>query len=160
MTFIQFLRALLRILTQAGLAIMLASASIALLAAACTPLAGEAAPPAPPPPIQPTPGLTEPSAPSPTVPPAAPPTPAPCLQSEPTIVRSQVETRVLTKPLTVSVYLPPCFDSQPQEAYPVLYLLHGQSSDDRLWQRLGALHAADQLILSGETHPFLIVMPY
>lgn len=74
-------------------------------------------------------------------------------------MRRQIETSVISKPLTVSVYLPPCFAADPENEYPVLYLLHGQASDDTLWQRLGLQSAADQLITSGEIPPLLIIMP-
>jgi enterochelin esterase-like enzyme len=57
------------------------------------------------------------------------------------------------------IYLPPCYDQQTSLRYPVLYLLHGQTYTDDQWVRLGVVQAADQLILSGEAHPFIIVFP-
>jgi enterochelin esterase family protein len=41
----------------------------------------------------------------------------------------------------------------------VLYLLHGQTYTDDQWIRLGAASALDQLIISGEAQPFIIVFP-
>jgi enterochelin esterase-like enzyme len=61
--------------------------------------------------------------------------------------------------LLFRIYLPPCYDEQPERRYPVLYLIHGQSYTDDQWDRLGAPKAADGLITSGEIPPFLIVMP-
>jgi enterochelin esterase-like enzyme len=57
------------------------------------------------------------------------------------------------------VYLPPCYDEKTDERYPVLYLLHGQTYTDDQWIRLGAVQALDQLILSGESKPFIVVFP-
>lgn len=59
--------------------------------------------------------------------------------------------------LHFNLYLPPCYD--PGAAYPVLYLLHGQTYAQDQWVRLGAPDAADTLIAAGEAPPFLIVMP-
>ena len=67
---------------------------------------------------------------------------------------------LLPKPLTFSIYLPPCYSDHPEAPYPVLYMLHGQGFGDDQWVRLGATQAADQLISSGRARPFLIVMPY
>lgn len=92
--------------------------------------------------------------------PALTSTPASCTETHGKIERYPVETGVLTKPLWVRVYLPPCYLEEPQRGYPALYLLHGQSADDALWDRLGADEAADRLITSGEAPPFLIVMPF
>jgi enterochelin esterase-like enzyme len=57
------------------------------------------------------------------------------------------------------VYLPPCYDEQPDRRYPVLYLIHGQNYNHDQWDRLGADETADQLIGAGEIEPFLLVLP-
>ncbi len=57
------------------------------------------------------------------------------------------------------IYLPPCYDQKADQRYPTLYLLHGQMSTDDQWVRLGMTGAADQLILSGESIPFIIIFP-
>jgi enterochelin esterase-like enzyme len=57
------------------------------------------------------------------------------------------------------VYLPPCYDEDTDERYPVLYLLHGQTYTDDQWIRLGATRIVDALIISGESRPFIIVFP-
>ena len=56
------------------------------------------------------------------------------------------------------VYLPPCYDPQ-GEPYPLLVLLHGQSDTSELWIRMGIQSLADDLIVSGEVPPFVILMP-
>lgn len=127
-----------------------------LLAAfsACTPLR----PPVPtltplPPTASPIPSatLTPSPAPTPTV------TPLACLTSP-----GRVEEGSLTStepPQEFRIYLPPCYDQKPDQRYPVLYLLHGQTYTDDQWIRLGAVNALDQLILSGESIPFIVVFP-
>ncbi len=57
------------------------------------------------------------------------------------------------------IYLPPCYDEKPEQRYPVLYLLHGQTYRDDQWIRLGAVDALENLIHSGEAMPFIIVFP-
>ncbi|HAV76381.1 MAG TPA: hypothetical protein DCX53_03405 [Anaerolineae bacterium] len=57
------------------------------------------------------------------------------------------------------IYLPPCYNEKTDTRYPVLYLLHGQTYTADQWVRLGAVQALDNLILSGETMPFIIVFP-
>jgi len=64
-----------------------------------------------------------------------------------------------TPPQQYFIYLPPCYDEKPDVRYPVLYLLHGQTYTADQWIRLGAVDALDNLILSGETMPFIIVFP-
>jgi enterochelin esterase-like enzyme len=62
-------------------------------------------------------------------------------------------------PQEFSIYLPPCYDEMPDQRYPVLYLLHGQTYTNDQWVRLGAVETANELILSGEAKPFLIIFP-
>ncbi len=91
--------------------------------------------------------------------PISTPTETACLEKAGTVERVQIPSAYLASPMWVSVYTPPCYSDQPEEGYPVLYLLHGQNMDDNYWQTLGAPEIADEAILGGET-PFLIVMPY
>jgi enterochelin esterase-like enzyme len=62
-------------------------------------------------------------------------------------------------PQEFRIYLPPCYDEKRDQRYPVLYLLHGQTYTDDQWIRLGAVEAADRLIVSGEATPFIILFP-
>ena len=57
------------------------------------------------------------------------------------------------------IYLPPCYAEKKDERYPVLYLLHGQTYNADQWIRLGAVDVINNLILFGETIPFIIVFP-
>lgn len=68
-------------------------------------------------------------------------------------------TVLLPNPLIYRIYLPPCYDEEPERTYPVVYLIHGQTYSDTQWDRLGAPESADKLIATGEAVPFIIVMP-
>jgi enterochelin esterase-like enzyme len=57
------------------------------------------------------------------------------------------------------IYIPPCYAEKTEARYPVLYLLHGQTYTADQWIRLGAVDAVNNLILSGETIPFIILFP-
>ena len=64
-----------------------------------------------------------------------------------------------TPPQEYLIYLPSCYDEQPDRRYPVLYLLHGQTYTADQWIRLGAVQALDKLIRSRKAQPFIIVFP-
>ena len=68
-------------------------------------------------------------------------------------------TVLLPNPLVYRIYLPPCYDEDIEQAYPVLYLIHGQTYTDTQWDRLGVPESADRLISGGATGPFIVVMP-
>jgi enterochelin esterase-like enzyme len=102
-----------------------------------------------------------------------PPTPVPSRTPKPTQVPTATPLTCLTQPGRVDtgsvtttvppqlflIYLPPCYDVQINEKYPVLYLLHGQTYIDDEWVRLGAPIAADKLIHSGAAVPFIMIFP-
>ena len=59
------------------------------------------------------------------------------------------------------VYLPPNYDSQTTERFPVLYLQHGAGEDETGWIRQGnANFILDNLIAAGNCRPMVIVMAY
>ena len=59
------------------------------------------------------------------------------------------------------VYLPPNYDAQTKERYPVLYLQHGGGEDETGWIKQGhANFILDNLIASKSTKPMIIVMAY
>jgi enterochelin esterase-like enzyme len=76
------------------------------------------------------------------------------------IKRYQIDSDLLNGPLFFSVYFPPCYDTQRETGYPVLYALHGQNFNDTMWVDLGLAEKADALIQEEITVPFLVVMPY
>jgi enterochelin esterase-like enzyme len=76
------------------------------------------------------------------------------------VKRFQLQSNLLRTIMSITVYLPPCYSAAREAGYPVAYLLHGQTFDDRMWTNLGSAQAADELILSGKAQPFIMVMPY
>ena len=87
------------------------------------------------------------------------PTPSACLLAGGRVEVYEFTTTLLPNPLVYRIYLPPCYDEEPDRTYPVLYLIHGQTYTDTQWDRLGVPEAADQLIRSREVGPFIVVMP-
>jgi enterochelin esterase-like enzyme len=55
------------------------------------------------------------------------------------------------------IYLPPCYAAAADPGYPVIYLVPGLGSGANAWFSVGVNDTADQLILSGEVPPFIIV---
>ncbi len=87
------------------------------------------------------------------------PSPTACSMHKGRVESKQLDTTWLNAPLDYRIYLPPCYDQQPDQRYPVIYLIHGYGFNDDQWDRLGVDEVADQLISSGEVAPFIIVMP-
>jgi len=90
----------------------------------------------------------------------ATPTASACADEAGEIVRAELEAQMLTWPLRLNLYLPPCYRQDAAVRYPVLYLLHGQNASEDQWLDLGVAETADRLIASGAVPPFIIVMPY
>lgn len=86
-------------------------------------------------------------------------TPLPCMEKQGRVEQKEVAFAENRAPLAFRVYLPPCYDQLEEARYPVLYILHGQTFNDEQWDRLGIDEAADSMISSGSTPPFMIVMP-
>ena len=76
------------------------------------------------------------------------------------IETGNLKTALLRQPLEYRIYLPPCYDQQPDLRYPVLYLFHGQGFTDDQWERLGVDETANVLIAEKLLAPFIIVMPH
>ena len=93
------------------------------------------------------------------LPPTLTPTPLACAGHPGRIETGSLSVEYLTDPLIFRIYLPPCYDAQPERRFPVLYLLHGQGAIDDQWVRLGVPETCDALFTSGEAAPFLVVMP-
>jgi enterochelin esterase-like enzyme len=82
-----------------------------------------------------------------------------CSETQGHIQEYDLVTIYKNDPFHYRIYLPPCYEQIPEDCYPVLYMLHGQTYNDDQWERLGAGTAADELIISGEAKPFIVVMP-
>lgn len=85
--------------------------------------------------------------------------PQPCSEDEGKIEHGSLKSRSSSTPLEYRIYLPPCYEKELQNRYPVLYLLHGKGFKDDQWDRIGADETADALIQSRVAPPFIIVMP-
>ena len=60
----------------------------------------------------------------------------------------------------VFVYLPPGYDKNPRQRYPVLYLLHGSGDTAESWTQAGSANLIlDNLIAEQKAKPMIIVMP-
>lgn len=115
--------------------------------------------PLPPPTASPTPTRSPTLAPTPTASPSPTATPLTCWREGGHFEHGSLHSDLLKLPMEYSVYLPPCYDQQPDRRYPVLYMIHGMSYNHDQWDRLGADEAADALVAGGEVNPFIIVMP-
>ena len=59
------------------------------------------------------------------------------------------------------IYLPPSYESQTKQRFPVLYLQHGGGEDETGWIRQGrANFILDNLLAAGKCKPMIIVMAY
>jgi enterochelin esterase family protein len=59
------------------------------------------------------------------------------------------------------VYLPPSYETQTRQRFPVLYLQHGGGEDETGWIRQGrANFILDNLIATGKCKPMIVVMAY
>lgn len=83
-----------------------------------------------------------------------------CSDPEGQILLAEIDHPSLPRALPFRVYLPPCYDEQPERTYPALYLLHGLQGTDAQWDELGIDEAANAMIKRGILPPFLIVMPW
>jgi enterochelin esterase-like enzyme len=108
-------------------------------------------------PLPPTPSQTPQATPTPSPIPTSTITPLACLTNPGRVEEGSLDST--NPPQEFRIYLPPCYDEKTDQRYPVLYLLHGQTFTDDQWIRLGAAQISDQLILSGESIPFIIVFP-
>lgn len=75
------------------------------------------------------------------------------------IEQHQIESSFLGKTLFYQVYLPPCYSRDAEQGYPLLFLLHGQSMTESIWEDMGIAETADELITEQNIPPFIIVMP-
>lgn len=120
----------------------------------------------PPPSATPSPLSATPTQPAPTMPPSASPTPEAtptpldCWKAGGRYETGSLESTLLPQPLEFRLYLPPCYDDLPEQHYPSLYLIHGQSYNQDQWDRLGVDEAAEAMITSGEIAPLIIVLPH
>lgn len=93
---------------------------------------------------------------------AAKPTPLavqPCRETQGGLSVADFDSATLGRRIAYSLYLPPCYDADPQRVYPVLYLLHGVNADHTQWPDLNVAPEADALIAQRAIALLVIVMP-
>lgn len=74
------------------------------------------------------------------------------------VVRDSIDSRVLGEVRHFSIYLPDAFFAQQERHFPILYLLHGLSDDDRAWTQKGQMErVCDLQMASGEAVPMVVV---
>ncbi|MFC2064677.1 alpha/beta hydrolase [Chloroflexota bacterium] len=83
-----------------------------------------------------------------------------CSTAAGTLNEVELETTFMFASAKFLVYLPPCYQQDVSREYPLLILFHGIYNDNEQWLRIGAVEAADRLIISSVVDPFIIVMPY
>ncbi len=88
------------------------------------------------------------------------PTKTICDDTEGKIIDTEVPNKILSYPLKVKIYFPPCYSDNPKTPYPFVVMIHGMLYTYDQWDRLGADQSANELISSGEAPPFLILLPY
>jgi enterochelin esterase family protein len=77
-----------------------------------------------------------------------------------TLHRNFYYSQALGSVRDVYVYTPPGYAENPDQQYPVLYLLHGGGDDARGWTLVGQAHAImDNLLAERKAQPMVIVMP-
>jgi len=60
-------------------------------------------------------------------------------------------------PYAFAIYLPPCYDEEPDREYPVLYLFPGRMGGPGDWFAVGAADLASEMILAGELPPLIMI---
>ncbi|MCB9453521.1 MAG: CapA family protein [Anaerolineaceae bacterium] len=82
-----------------------------------------------------------------------------CTETGGTLTRQPYRSTLIATNMVYTVYTPPCYD-QTNTDYPVLYLLHGSTSDDNHWLQLGLAEALNQGIAQGTLPPLIVVLPF
>jgi enterochelin esterase-like enzyme len=75
-----------------------------------------------------------------------------------TIVTETIDSSVTALPITVHIFLPPCYNAQAYE-YPTLYLIHGTAYEQGGFIENGLPRLAELQMGIGTLPPFIIVMP-
>ncbi len=71
------------------------------------------------------------------------------------------QSKSLGVPRQLYLYTPPCYETNQDTKYPVLYLFHGFGDPVDAWAVIGRANLImDNLIAANKTKPFIIVMPY
>jgi S-formylglutathione hydrolase FrmB len=97
----------------------------------------------------------------------APPTPTPFPTPQPPpagVSASRLEyhqfaSATLGRTMPYYIFLPPGYNSSPDQRFPVLYMLHGLSGAAEEWRWYGIVEDAGELMDTGAIQPYIIVLP-
>lgn len=64
-----------------------------------------------------------------------------------------------TEPLEFQIYLPACYDPKITPGYPVVYLLHGQGMDEKIWDQTNLPEVLQKGQADLSLRQFMVVMP-
>ena len=73
------------------------------------------------------------------------------------IIRAEISQSSRGNSYNYQVYLPPCFSAESEFRYPVLYIVPGRGGGPDSWFAAGLAKVVDDLILSNQIPPFIIV---
>ena len=73
------------------------------------------------------------------------------------IIRAELSQPSRGYAYSYRVYLPPCYSAESEFRYPILYIVPGLGGGPDAWFAAGLAKVADDLILSNELPPFIIV---
>jgi enterochelin esterase-like enzyme len=109
--------------------------------------------------------LSAPFRPSQTPPPllaetATPESALPCPDRAGTLQPETIPSSITGTTAGFTVYLPPCYAFDPQVRYPVLFLFHGLGRSPDQWHDLGLESTLDDLIVSGQIPPVVVILPH
>jgi enterochelin esterase-like enzyme len=91
---------------------------------------------------------------------STPPSSLPCPDNEGVVRPESLANTVSGQTLGFFIYLPPCYESDGQSRYPVLFLFHGLGRSPEQWLDLGLVDTVNRLIISDQIPPVVIVLPY
>ena len=84
---------------------------------------------------------------------------APCVHAQGRAECRSAPSKILGHPVPYCVILPPSYDSQPPQRYPVLYFLHGLGGSSQSFVDSGGFNAVEDLWQQKQVKEFLIVTP-
>lgn len=82
-----------------------------------------------------------------------------CEEKTGRMIETEFVNDELPRSIPYRIFIPPCV-SEHYGHLPVVYLLHGLTRTDAQWDELQADEVAQELILTDQAPPFLIVMPW
>lgn len=76
------------------------------------------------------------------------------------VIRTWYDSELFGCQHRFTMYLPAAYHQNPEQRFPVLYLLHGSGGDEEAWITLGQVsRILDNLIAQGKATPMIVVMP-